>query len=59
MRFEEFSWRLENGEIHLECTLCGALHWVAYAAGQPPLMRAGETSHEECPICHRIHELVS
>ena len=59
MRFEEFSWRLENGEIPLECTLCGALHWVAYAAGQPHLMRAGETPHEDCPICLEIHELVS
>ena len=58
MNVDDFRRQLESGTIHLECQICGALHWVNVGDGQPHLMRAGEIHHDECPVCTEIHELV-
>ena len=58
MNRKQFQRALESGEIHLECQVCGAMHWVNVVSGQPHLMRAGEIHHDDCPVCSEIHEMV-
>ncbi len=56
---KQFEKGLKEGDIHLECQLCGALMWIAHADGQLHLMRQAVIPHPDCPICDEIHEMIS
>ena len=58
MNEEEFRKALDNQEITLGCTFCGADLWVETRNGAPHLMRLAEVPIENCPICTEIHEMI-
>ena len=58
MNPDEFRRALENQEITLGCTFCGADLWVEHRNGQLHLMRLAEVEIETCPICTEIHEMI-
>lgn len=58
MNPEEFRRALENNEIIIGCTFCGADLWLENRNGGWHLMRLAEVEIETCPICTEIHELI-